>query len=102
MLGPEHVFRKADGSNNNLFLPSLGASGSPYARTVPPLHPKPTNLPDPGLIFDCLLKRDNFVEQPSGVSSMMFAFAVLIVREYRPHQFCALTFCETPPSGRIC
>jgi hypothetical protein len=32
--------------------PQLGAAGSHYARTVTPLHPRPSVLPDPSLIFD--------------------------------------------------
>ncbi|KAF7587423.1 hypothetical protein BBP40_007242 [Aspergillus hancockii] len=32
--------------------PHLAASGSHYARTVTPQHPKPAVLPDPSLIFD--------------------------------------------------
>ena len=34
----------------------MGASGKPYARTVPPTHPV-VNLPDAGLVFDALMKR---------------------------------------------
>lgn len=79
LLGDKYRFRQADGSHNNLFEPSLGAAGQHYARTVPALHPLPPNLPEPELIFDALLKRDKFVEQPSGINSMMFAFAVIIV-----------------------
>lgn len=53
----EHKFRKADGSGNNIFIPELGKSGTPYARSVQGKHPLPTNmLPDPGLVFDTLLK----------------------------------------------
>lgn len=32
--------------------PKLGATGSPYARSVIPTHTRDINLPDPGLIFD--------------------------------------------------
>ena len=55
-----HKFRKADGSGNNILVPELGKSGMPYARSVQGKHPLPTNmLPDPGLVFDTLLKARN-------------------------------------------
>ncbi|KAL8280766.1 hypothetical protein RQP46_006770 [Phenoliferia psychrophenolica] len=62
-------FRAADGSGNNPSNPSLGKAGTPYARSVPPVHPLPHNLPDPGLVFDALLKRDSFEPHPSGISA---------------------------------
>ena len=50
-------FRSADGSGNSLLYPDLGKSGLPYARSVQTQHPLPaSSLPDPGLIFDVLLK----------------------------------------------
>ncbi|KAK9899347.1 heme peroxidase [Cystobasidium minutum MCA 4210] len=79
LIGDEYRFRQADGSHNNMFEPSLGAAGRPYARSVPPLHPKMPNPPDAELVFNCLLKRDKFVPHPSGISSMLFANAVIIV-----------------------
>jgi hypothetical protein len=36
-------------------------------------------LPDPGLVFDALLKRDKFEEHPGGISSLFFAFADLVI-----------------------
>jgi cytochrome P450 len=36
-------------------------------------------LPDPGLVFDTLLKRERFVEHPGGLSSLMFSFATLVI-----------------------
>ncbi|KAH8800452.1 hypothetical protein F5884DRAFT_552161 [Xylogone sp. PMI_703] len=51
-LGNEFRYRTADGSNNNILYPHLGAAGSHYARSVVPKH-KPTSIrPDPSLIFD--------------------------------------------------
>jgi len=57
-------FRSADGSQNALHDPNMGKAGTTYARTVQSKHPLPENdLPDPGLVFDTLLKardvRDN-------------------------------------------
>lgn len=52
----------------------------PYARSVPSLTHTPTHsLPDPGLVFDTLLKRDSYERHPSGVSSLFFAFANLVI-----------------------
>ncbi|EMD30779.1 hypothetical protein CERSUDRAFT_78625 [Gelatoporia subvermispora B] len=36
-------------------------------------------LPDAGLVFDMLLKRDKFVPHPGGLSSLFFAFADLVI-----------------------
>lgn len=50
-------FRTADGGGNNPFSPDLGRAGQPYARSVQSKHPLPANtLPDPGQVFDALLK----------------------------------------------
>lgn len=76
----KYAFRPADGSNYNPLFPTMGKAGSPYARSVPSKHCLPKDsLPDPGLIFDTLLKRDKYEEHPGGVSSMFFAFADLVI-----------------------
>lgn len=74
-------FRSADGGGNNVWMPSLGRAGMPYARDVENKHPLPANvLPDPGLVFDTLLraKPGNFKPHPGGNSSLTFAFASLV------------------------
>ncbi|TCD67949.1 hypothetical protein EIP91_011750 [Steccherinum ochraceum] len=79
-LGEKYAFRAADGSNNSLMDPDMGKAGAPYARTVQQGNPLPSNqMPDPGLVFDTLLKRDKFVDHPAGISSMLFAFGTLVV-----------------------
>ena len=56
-VGPQYAFRLADGGGNNPQLPDLGRAGLPYARSVQGKHPLPLcTLPDPGLVFDTLLK----------------------------------------------
>ena len=61
-------------------MPRLGAAHMPYARSVASSQVTPiSTLPDPGLVFDTLLKRDRQVEHPTGLSSMFFAFANLII-----------------------
>ncbi|KAJ3491856.1 hypothetical protein NLI96_g423 [Meripilus lineatus] len=79
-LGPTYARRSADGSCNNLSDQNLGKANSPYARSVQQSHPLPAeSLPSPGLIFDALLKREDFVKHPAGLSSMMFHFAAVVV-----------------------
>ena len=58
LLGPIHSFRQADGGGNNLQIPDLGRAGQPYARSVQAKWcTAATALPDPGLVFDSILKR---------------------------------------------
>ena len=50
------TYRSADGSGNNVNLPSLGKAGTPYARSVQNKFPlNPHNLPDAGEVVDSLL-----------------------------------------------
>lgn len=72
-------FRTADGSGNSFANPTLGAAGQPYARSVAPVHPKLPAMPDAGVVFDALLRRTEFKPHPSGISSLLFAFATLII-----------------------
>ncbi len=75
-------------------MPSLGKAGTPYARTVIPLRTmSPQALPDAGLVFDSLLKRqpnpsgsslpetdaDGFAPHPGGLNGFFFALADLII-----------------------
>ncbi|KAJ7442287.1 linoleate diol synthase [Mycena latifolia] len=79
-IGNGYAWRSADGSNNNVNMPEMGKAGTPYARSVQQTHPLPKHeLPDSGLIFDTLLKRDGFVKHPAGLSSLMFSFAALVI-----------------------
>jgi linoleate 10R-lipoxygenase len=51
-------FRQADGGGNNLSNPDVGRAGTPYSRSVQGRAGLPrSSLPDPGLIFDTVLKR---------------------------------------------
>ena len=55
----QYAWRTADGSYNNVSIPDMGKSFTPYARSVQQVHPLPGHmLPDAGLLFDTLLKRD--------------------------------------------
>ncbi|KAF8657589.1 hypothetical protein AX16_002170 [Volvariella volvacea WC 439] len=75
-----YAFRSTDGSNYNPLFPDLGKAGTPYARSVPSSSIIPASvLPDPGLVFDTLLKREKFEGHPDGISSLFFAFADLVI-----------------------
>lgn len=77
---PNYVARSADGSNYNILFPAMGKAGVPYARSVPALRNIPaSSLPDPNLVFDTLLRRDEFKDHPGGISSLFFAFADLVI-----------------------
>lgn len=76
----KYAFRTYDGSHYNPLFPSMGRAGTPYARSVPSLARVPTrSLPEPGLVFDTLLKRDMYERHPGDVSSLFFAFANLVI-----------------------
>ncbi|KAG2338641.1 heme peroxidase [Suillus weaverae] len=79
-IGPEYQFRAADSSGNNPDAPNLGKASTPYARSVQGTNPLPRNqMPDAGLVFDTLLRREKFTEHPQGLSALMFSFAALVI-----------------------
>lgn len=58
-VGNGYAWRAADGAGNNLSDPDMGKAGTPYARSVQMTHPlPPQDLPDAGLVFDTLLRRE--------------------------------------------
>ena len=61
-----YAFRTADGSNYNVHMPTLGMAGLPYVRTVTGSNTflQHRTYPPAEVIFDELLKRDEFVEHP--------------------------------------
>ncbi|RMZ91623.1 hypothetical protein DV736_g1143, partial [Chaetothyriales sp. CBS 134916] len=80
-LGPKFAFRQADGSNNSILYPNIGAAGQPYARTVRPKLEQPAARPDPGLIFDSVLARQTFTPHPNSISSVLFYIASIIIHD---------------------
>ncbi|CAF1180581.1 unnamed protein product [Adineta steineri] len=81
-----YQWRFADGSNNNLAFPNIGKTGQKYIQSCLPKRPQPDVLPDPGLIFDQLLRRcpdknGKFKGNESHVSSNLFYFATLITHD---------------------
>ncbi|CAE7063912.1 unnamed protein product [Rhizoctonia solani] len=79
LLG-EDRFRQADGSRNNVHIPSIGQAGTPYTRTCQGKHPLPIpSLPDSALVYDELLKSTGKrAEHPGKNSSLTFAFAAIV------------------------
>ncbi|KAF7336327.1 Heme peroxidase [Mycena venus] len=78
-IGVAHTFRQADGRGNNLLHPNIGRADTPYARSVPRKSTvSASSLPDPGIIFDTLMRARDRQDHPSGVSSLAFAFVSLI------------------------
>ncbi|KAL7952081.1 heme peroxidase [Trichoderma barbatum] len=76
-------YRMPDGSFNSIIQPNLGKAGTAYARTVRPEKLLHGVKPDPGLLFDLLMARDDdtFKENPAGISSMLFYHAAIIVHD---------------------
>ncbi|RFU32277.1 hypothetical protein B7463_g4075, partial [Scytalidium lignicola] len=78
-----HQYRMPDGSFNNILEPNLGRAGTPYAKSVRPIKRLHGVKPDPSLLFDLLMARDDekFTENPAGISSMLFYHAAIIVHD---------------------
>lgn len=77
-MGHEDQHRAADGSNNNPFMPKLGAAGTAYARAVPPLDMQSPNMPDAGLVFDTLMARtEPFRSHPCGLSIIIYLGVII-------------------------
>ncbi|KAK2798076.1 hypothetical protein FQN51_007895 [Onygenales sp. PD_10] len=84
--GPQYYYRTPDGSYNcyqNVHFPNLGKAGMPYARSISSDHRLPGVKPDPGLLFDLLMKREDgtFAKNEGGISSMLFYHATLIIHD---------------------
>lgn len=78
-----YQWRSVDGSNNNLALPNIGKAREKYIQVCLSKRPRSSHLPDPGLIFDELLKRSpgpdgRFRASESSISSNLFYLATLI------------------------
>jgi hypothetical protein len=80
-LGPKYQYRSADGSNNSLIHPQLGAAGTPYARTVKPAMMQTPARPDPGVVFDSIMTRKHTELHPNRISSMLFYLASIIIHD---------------------
>ena len=79
----DSMYRAADGSNNNPLYPSMGAAGTTYARSVRPSIMPPGALPDPGLIYDSVMRRPDsgYKKHPNNVSSILWYWATIIIHD---------------------
>lgn len=80
-LGTKYQYRSADGSNNSLLHPQLGAAGTPYARTVKPSTMQTPCLPDAGVVFDSVMTRKHAELHPNRISSVLFYLASIIIHD---------------------
>lgn len=80
-LGAKYQYRSADGSNNSLKHPQLGAAGTPYARTVKPSMMQTPARPDPGVVFDSIMTRKHAEKHPNRISSVLFYLASIIIHD---------------------
>ncbi|KAK0612238.1 heme peroxidase [Immersiella caudata] len=80
-VGEKHMYRQADGSNNNPMFPSLGAAGCTYARSVNTTVIRQGALPDPNLIYDSVMKRTEYKKHPNNVSSILWNWAAIIIHD---------------------
>ncbi|EMD84856.1 hypothetical protein COCHEDRAFT_1219837 [Bipolaris maydis C5] len=78
-----HQYRTPDGSYNNILSPDLGRAGTPYAKSVLTSKKLHGVKPDPGLLFDLLMAREEgtFKENPAGISSILFYHASIIIHD---------------------
>ncbi|KAI8623543.1 heme peroxidase [Xylariaceae sp. FL1651] len=78
-----HHYRMPDGSFNNILEPNLGKAGTPYAKSVRNTKRLQGVKPDPSLLFDLLMAREDstFKENPAGISSMLFYHASIIIHD---------------------
>jgi len=80
-LGSKFQYRSADGSNNSLINPQVGAAGTPYARTTKPSFMQTPARPDPGVVFDSIMTRKHAELHPNRISSMLFYLASVIIHD---------------------
>ncbi|CAK3987206.1 Psi-producing oxygenase A [Lecanosticta acicola] len=83
LLSDKFQFRQPDGSHNSYKFPDVGKAGMPYARTVPPKVQQSPCLPDPGVLFDSVMARNNprGEKHPNRISSMLFYLASIIIHD---------------------
>jgi linoleate 10R-lipoxygenase len=60
-------------------FPSLGAAGTSYARSVSPSVIRQGALPDPNLIYESVMMRNEYKKHPNNVSSILWNWAAIII-----------------------
>ncbi|KAF8316120.1 heme peroxidase, partial [Clavulina sp. PMI_390] len=79
-MGEYWQFRSADGSGNSRLEPDMGKAGTPYSRSCASTRAlSEAELPDPGLVFDLLIKRDGFKPHPAGLAGLFFNYATTVI-----------------------
>ncbi|KAK3988374.1 heme peroxidase [Cladorrhinum sp. PSN332] len=78
-----YQYRTPDGSYNSMLHPHLGRAGTPYAKTVRSVKRLQGVKPDPGLLFDLLMARDDTknIENDAGISAMFYYHATIIIHD---------------------
>ncbi|KAK5116380.1 hypothetical protein LTR62_007927 [Meristemomyces frigidus] len=97
LLADEYQFRQPDGSKNNPQNPQIGAANMAYARTVTPKTMMPGALPDPGILFDSVMARQDpeGVPHPNKISSMLFYLASIIIHDVFKTDHCNFNMSAT-------
>ncbi|KUI59129.1 Linoleate 10R-lipoxygenase [Cytospora mali] len=82
-IGEQYMYRTADGSYNNPIFPQMGAAGTTYARSVRATIMAPGAPPDPGLIYDSVMRRSSsgYKKHPNNVSSILWYWATIIIHD---------------------
>ncbi|KAK7432233.1 hypothetical protein QQZ08_001178 [Neonectria magnoliae] len=80
-MGDEYRFRQPDGSNNNPYLPRLGAARTPYSRSVKPKTLQLGAQPDPEAVYEAVMARGEFRKNPNNVSSILWYWATIIIHD---------------------
>ncbi|KAL3487811.1 heme peroxidase [Aspergillus germanicus] len=82
-LGDKYQYRTPDGSYNNVHFPNLGKAKMPYAKSIQNQTFMHGVRPDPGLLFDLCMKREEgkFRVNEAGISSMLFYHAAILIHD---------------------
>ncbi|KAF7543942.1 hypothetical protein G7Z17_g10338 [Cylindrodendrum hubeiense] len=80
-MGDSYRFRQPDGSNNNPLFPKMGAAKTPYARSCRPKTLQLGAQPDPEAVYEAVMARGAFKENPNKVSSILWYWATIIIHD---------------------
>ncbi|KAH8683552.1 heme peroxidase [Ilyonectria robusta] len=80
-MGDAYRFRQPDGSNNNPYYPRMGAAKTPYSRSCKPKNLQLGAQPDPEAVYEAVMARGEFKENPNKVSSILWYWATIIIHD---------------------
>jgi hypothetical protein len=83
-LDTKYKHREADGSNNNMRSPQLGAASTPYARAANPSVLQSIALPDLSVIFDSLMARSDKFASEQNIYTLFYLATIIIHDIFRP------------------